>query len=103
MNVWMRDRGLPLRASPARSMSCCFVRQRPATTARSPTARATSRTASKSWLEAIGNPASMMSTPSWASCSASATFSETFIEKPGDCSPSRSVVSKILMERMLVL
>jgi hypothetical protein len=52
-------------------------------------------TASKSPSEAIGKPASMMSTPIssriWAICS----FSSSVIVAPGDCSPSRSVVSKI--------
>ena len=52
-------------------------------------------TASKSpWL-AIGNPASITSTPRRANCSAISSFSPTSREIPGDCSPSRSVVSKI--------
>src|SRR5436189_1767633 len=37
----------------------------------------------------------MMSTPSRASCSAISTFSDLFSAMPGDCSPSRSVVSNI--------
>ena len=62
--------------------------------ARAPTL-AIASTASKSpWL-AIGNPASMMSTPRRASCSAISSFSPTSSEMPGDCSPSRRVVSKI--------
>jgi hypothetical protein len=40
-------------------------------------------------------PASMMSTPSFSSWAATFSFSSRFIEQPGDCSPSRSVVSKI--------
>ena len=38
----------------------------------------------------------MMSTPRRASCSAISSFSPTSSEMPGDCSPSRRVVSKIL-------
>jgi len=53
------------------------------------------RTASASFGEAIGKPASMMSTPSASSARASASFSSTCSEKPGPCSPSRRVVSKI--------
>ena len=53
-------------------------------------------TASKSPGEVIGKPASMMSTPSRASWCAISSFSCVFSEMPGDCSPSRSVVSKIL-------
>jgi hypothetical protein len=56
-----------------------------------------SRTASKSPGEAIGNPASMMSTPSTARAWAISSFSFRFMLAPGDCSPSRSVVSKILI------
>ena len=42
----------------------------------------------------MGKPASMMSTPSRASCAAMRIFSSMFMENPGDCSPSRRVVSK---------
>src|SRR3954463_10647253 len=38
----------------------------------------------------------MMSTFSRSSCLANSSFCSDVIEKPGDCSPSRSVVSKIL-------
>ncbi len=38
----------------------------------------------------------MTSTPNAASASAMRSFSARFIEKPGDCSPSRSVVSKMM-------
>ena len=44
---------------------------------------------------AIGKPASMTSTPRRASCWAISSFSLAFSEMPGDCSPSRRVVSKI--------
>src|SRR3954467_10559137 len=57
--------------------------------------RAMACTASKSPGLVIGKPASMTSTPSLASCWAISSFSAVFSEMPGDCSPSRSVVSKI--------
>jgi hypothetical protein len=38
----------------------------------------------------------MTSTCSRASCSAISTFSRASSEMPGDCSPSRSVVSKMV-------
>src|SRR6266567_6206149 len=38
-----------------------------------------------------------MSTPSDCSFRAKSSFSVRFIEQPGDCSPSRKVVSKILI------
>ena len=59
------------------------------------TSRAIACTASKSPGEVIGKPASMTSTPSRASWWAISSFSCVFSEMPGDCSPSRSVVSKI--------
>src|SRR5204863_516742 len=57
--------------------------------------RLTASTASKSPSEAIGNPASRMSTPSSTSLRAMRSFSGTVMLQPGDCSPSRSVVSKM--------
>ena len=57
--------------------------------------RAIASTASKSPGEVIGKPASMTSTPRRASCWAISSFSAVFSETPGDCSPSRSVVSKM--------
>src|SRR6266700_6185351 len=59
------------------------------------TSCATFRTASRSPRDAIGKPASITSTFRAASCRAKRIFSSVFIEKPGDCSPSRSVVSKM--------
>ena len=59
------------------------------------TSAAMARTASKSPTEAMGNPASMTSTPSAASARAISSFSAMFMLAPGDCSPSRKVVSKI--------
>jgi hypothetical protein len=52
-------------------------------------------TASKSPSEAMGKPASRMSTPNSTSLRAIRIFSGTFMLQPGDCSPSRSVVSKM--------
>ena len=59
------------------------------------TAAATAFTASKSPCEAIGKPASITSTPSFSSWCAITSFSSRFMLQPGDCSPSRRVVSKI--------
>ena len=58
---------------------------------------AMSRTASKSPGEAMGKPASMMSTPRSTRAWATSSFSARFMLQPGDCSPSRSVVSKIFI------
>ena len=52
-------------------------------------------TASKSPLLAIGNPASITSTFNFSSTFAMRSFSETFIDAPGLCSPSLNVVSNI--------
>src|SRR5262245_50348066 len=61
------------------------------------TSRATWRVAAESAGEAIGKPASMMSTPSASSARAIFNFDGTSIENPGACSPSRSVVSNTMM------
>src|SRR5699024_5403175 len=58
---------------------------------------AISFTASKSPLEEAGNPASIRSPPQRSSCLAISSFSCLFKLTPGDCSPSLSVVSKILI------
>ena len=91
-NVWIRGRSLSRMASHARSMSALLARARPQMTGPW-TSRAMVWTASKSPGEAIGKPASMMSTPRRASCWAISSFSAALSEMPGDCSPSRSVVS----------
>src|ERR1700738_1650661 len=57
--------------------------------------RAIRRHDSKSPGEEIGKPASITSTPSFSSCRAMRSFELASRWKPGDCSPSRSVVSKI--------
>src|SRR5262249_16264157 len=43
-----------------------------------------------------------MSTPRRASCFATMIFSSTFMLAPGDCSPSRKVVSKIRIMRVVI-
>ena len=94
MNTWIRARSASRTASQQRSTSARWVRESPAMTGPF-TVRAMAPTASKSPSLDTGNPASMMSTPRRASCSAISSFSATSREMPGDCSPSRSVVSKI--------
>jgi hypothetical protein len=81
-------------APQAASMSALWVRASPQIVGPS-TLREIASTASKSPGEVIGNPASITSTPSRASCCAISTFSCVLSEIPGDCSPSRSVVSKM--------
>src|SRR4029079_9468893 len=56
---------------------------------------AISWTAAKSPSEAIGKPASMMSTPMSSSSPATSSFSSWVMVAPGHCSPSRKVVSKM--------
>src|SRR3954468_14182020 len=94
MKVWIRGRSESLMAFQAASMSWKPVRASPVITGPC-TSREMACTASKSPGEAIGKPASMMSTPRRASWWAISSFSAVFSEMPGDCSPSRSVVSKI--------
>jgi hypothetical protein len=94
MKVWMRGRSASLIAFQAESMSALCVRASPQITGPC-TCRAIAWTASKSPGEVIGKPASITSTPRRASCCAISIFSWVFSEMPGDCSPSRSVVSKM--------
>ena len=75
-------------------MSCLLVRARAQITGPW-TSRAIACTDSKSPGEVIGKPASITSTPRRASWWAISSFSCLFSEIPGDCSPSRRVVSKI--------
>ena len=91
----MRLRSAGRSASAARRMSACPVRARPQITGPL-MVLAIASTLSKSPTEAIGNPASITSTPNSASAPAMRNFSRKFIEKPGDCSPSRSVVSNMM-------
>ncbi len=95
MKVWMRGRSAARNASAARLMSPGAERARPQMTGPR-TAPAMACTLSKSPGEAMGKPASITSAPSSASAWASRNFSARFIEKPGDCSPSRKVVSKTM-------
>src|SRR4030095_10937173 len=55
----------------------------------------TRATDSKSPSDDAAKPASMTSTPSFSSWRAMTTFCSTVMLAPGDCSPSRKVVSKI--------
>ncbi|MNT67988.1 hypothetical protein D3C72_2061820 [compost metagenome] len=54
------------------------------------------RMASKSPLELAAKPASITSTFRRSSWRAMRIFSSRVIEAPGDCSPSRKVVSKMM-------
>src|SRR5690606_33077780 len=79
-------------AAAARSMSSSAARASAAITGRR-TSRAILRTAVKSSGELIGKPASIASTPSASSWCAMRSFSAGVMVAPGDCSPSRRVVS----------
>jgi hypothetical protein len=94
MKVWMRGASAPSSAAQARSISPFEARERPQMRVLRQVS-AISFTASKSPSEAMGKPASMMSTPISSSSCAIFSFSSSVIDAPGDCSPSRSVVSKI--------
>ena len=85
-----------LTASHAQSMSFCVARAREATE-QSRTVSAMVLTLSKSPGEEIAKPASITSTFRRSRHFATSIFSFRFIEQPGDCSPSRSFVSKILI------
>ena len=79
----------------AASMSCS--RQRASEQMVAPrTVSAIAAMAAASPGEAAAKPASMISTLRASSCFATSIFSFRFMLQPGDCSPSRSVVSKIL-------
>ena len=58
-------------------------------------------TASASPLDVIGNPASMVSTPSLSNCIAISSLSSGVRLTPGVCSPSLSVVSNIFINLLL--
>lgn len=94
IKVWMRGDLACFTASQQRSISLKLARERPQIVAFC-ACRAISETAAKSPSEAMGNPASMMSTPISSRSWAISSFSAWVIVAPGDCSPSRSVVSKI--------
>src|SRR5262245_65378858 len=102
----MRGRAAYESASQARSMSSGVVRQSAAMIGRRQVF-ATSRTAAKSSSEAMGNPASMTSTPSASSCRAILNFSSRFMLHPGDRSEEhtselqslRHLVCRLLLEK----
>src|SRR5690606_1896473 len=100
MKVWIRGRAAGRSASAAFSMSVWLARAKAAMMGPR-TSRAMSCTAWRSPGDATGKPASMTSTPRRASCRAISSFSWALRFTPGDCSPSRSVVSKIRMRRIL--
>src|SRR5208337_723103 len=99
--TWMRGCAAPCNACQARSTSPVQARARPAMIGRRTVAEMRC-TASKSPSEAMGNPASITSTPKRSSCWARCSFSCTFMLQPGDCSPSRSVVSKMVMRGLSI-
>src|ERR1022692_2911100 len=94
MKVWMRGRLACSRLLAARSTSKVQQRASAATCAQG-NSRLTASTAWKSPSLAMGKPASRMSTPSSTSFRAIFSFSGTVMLQPGDCSPSRRVVSKM--------
>ena len=102
MKVWTRQAFAPFSASTPRAMSRSLARQRPATT-ESLIVLAIARTASKSPLDAAGKPASITSTRSRSSCLAMRSFSSRVMDAPGLCSPSRSVVSKMISRLLLMV
>src|SRR5437763_9364979 len=101
MKVWMRGRLACARDFAARSTSSVQQRASAATWAHG-NSRLTASTASKSPSLAIGKPASRMSTPSSTSLRAIRSFSGTVMLQPGDCSPSRKVVSKMYTRSLIV-
>ncbi len=91
----MRWDAAPFNASAARLISRSFARASEHTV-ESLIVLAIDRTASKSPLDDAANPASITSTRRRSSCRAIRSFSSLVIEAPGLCSPSRSVVSKMI-------
>ena len=91
--TWMRFFGASLSAFQEASMSPLLQRERLQIAGPS-SWRAMAWMASKSPGDAAAKPASITSTPSSASAFATRSFWDRFIDAPGDCSPSRSVVSK---------
>mmetsp|Transcript_23570 Transcript_23570/g.58189 ORF Transcript_23570/g.58189 Transcript_23570/m.58189 type:complete len:249 (-) Transcript_23570:18-764(-) len=99
IKVWMRGKEALVTARAHVSMSALTARASPQMMggfAPVPTVAAICSTARKSSREAMGKPASITSTPSFASCLATWSFSSLVMLQPGDCSPSRRVVSKTL-------
>ena len=94
MKTWMRGDSARETAFQQASTSSAFARARPAMIGPR-TSSAISETASRSPGEENGKPASMMSTFRRASWRATSSLSSIVKPTPADCSPSRSVVSKI--------
>ena len=95
MKVWMRAERAPFSASAAREMSRSLARASEHTVL-SLMAAAIAFTASKSPFDEAAKPASITSTRRRSSWRAMRSFSSLVIEAPGDCSPSRKVVSKMI-------
>src|SRR5690606_25221287 len=96
MPVWIRGLLAYFRASTAVSISPLTARVR-AHTVGVVTNLDISTTLLKSPGLEIGNPASIISTPSVSNSSAMMSFSGVVNCEPGTCSPSRRVVSKTYM------
>ena len=97
--TWMRGWFASFTASHAASISPLAQRASEATV-QFVTAAAMACTLLWSMGDAMAKPASITSTPSFSSWRAISIFSVRFMLQPGDCSPSRKVVSKILMRFM---
>ena len=95
MKVCTRAELAPRSASAARAMSRSLARASEQTVESLMTS-AMALTASKSPLDDAAKPASITSTFRRSSCRAMRSFSSRVMEAPGDCSPSRKVVSKMM-------
>src|SRR5215471_9776378 len=95
MNTWMPGFFACSTAFSARVISPSWDRARLSTSGRF-TSLHTRATDSKSPSDDAAKPASITSTPSFSNWRAMTTFCSTVMLAPGDCSPSRKVVSKIL-------
>ena len=101
MKVWMRGR-LACSSDLRRPLDVAVCSSGPAPPrCAHGNSRLTASTASKSPSEAMGKPASRMSTPSSTSLRAMRSFSATVMLQPGDCSPSRRVVSKMYTRSLM--
>ena len=89
--MWILLRLALSNADAADFISISFALASPATTTF--TSSEIRFTASNCSGEETGNPASMISTFIFSNCRAISIFSCIFNEAPGDCSPSRKVVS----------
>ncbi len=102
MKVWMRLFSAGSSASAARSMSPLAARASEQMVGPL-ICLAISLTDRKSPFDAMAKPASMMSTFISANACATRSFSSSVIDAPGDCSPSRRVVSKMMTRLSLAL